>query len=93
VAISGEAKVGATLTADPGSGWAGRAPHVFGYQWVACATVKGKLRCAGLAGQTNSTLVVTRSHVGKRLHVVVVALAADGIGELRESALTDPVRS
>lgn len=92
VTIAGEARVGATLTADPGSGWAGRGPHTFGYQWMACATVKGKLRCSALAGQTAGTLAITRSLVGKRLQVLVVALASDSVGELRESGLTDAVR-
>jgi subtilisin family serine protease len=92
VTITGDAKVGALLTADPGPSWKGRGPHTFGYQWEACATLKGKLECTTLAGQTKSTLAVTRAHVGKRLRVVVVALSADGIGELRDSSTTAAVR-
>jgi hypothetical protein len=92
VAVTGEAKVGATLAANAGSGWKGRGPHVFSYQWEACSTVKGKLRCTSLAGQTEATLVVTRAHLGKQLRVIVIGLASDGIGELRESGLSVAVQ-
>lgn len=92
VAVTGEAKVGATLSAGAGTGWKGRGPHAFGYQWEACSTVKGKLRCTSLAGETEGTLLVTQAHLGKQLRVIVIGLASDGIGELHESGLTGAVQ-
>jgi hypothetical protein len=92
VSIGGSARVGKRLTARLGSGWAGKAPHHFRYQWQSCATVKGKLRCASLKGKTGRTMVVSRAYVGKRLRVLATGVSADGKTQRRTSRTTGAVR-
>jgi uncharacterized repeat protein (TIGR01451 family) len=92
VSIGGSARVGKRLAARPGSGWAGKAPHRFRYQWQSCATVKGKLRCGSLKGKTGRTIVVSRAYVGKRLRVLTTGVSADGKTQRRTSRTTGAVR-
>src|SRR5207245_3891782 len=61
--ISGTAKVGQTMTADPGS-WSGN-PTSFSYQWQRCdADVAA---CSNLVGATSKTYAVPIADLGYRL--------------------------
>ena len=74
--ISGVAKVGEELTADPGT-WSG-APSGFAYQWQRCdvdATV-----CFAVPGATGSTYGVRIGDLGYRMRVRVRASNANGSG-------------
>jgi hypothetical protein len=74
--ISGSARVGDELVADPGS-WTS-APDRFGYQWQRCAT--DGTGCADVTGATGKTYGVRSADVRKRLRVVVTATNAAGSG-------------
>src|SRR5947208_14690935 len=72
--ISGTARQGETLTADPGN-WAND-PTSFSYQWQRCeADGSG---CADIAGSTSKTYTLTASDGDHRLRVLVTASNADG---------------
>jgi hypothetical protein len=72
--ISGTAKVGETLTADPGS-WSG-SPTSYAYQWQRCdADVAA---CSNLVGATGNTYAVPVADLGYRLRVMVAARNAQG---------------
>lgn len=90
--ITGEAKVGRTLTATPGA-WAGVDPPVsYTYQWQRPGEV-----CAGggqcwtdIAGATNATYDVSAHEIGNQLRVRVTATDAQG-ATTAESASTSAV--
>jgi hypothetical protein len=74
--ISGTAKVGQTLTADPGS-WSGN-PTGFTYAWQRCNA--DVVICTPIAGATAKTYGVTSADLGFRLRVRVTAQNAKGSG-------------
>jgi hypothetical protein len=68
--ITGPAKEGSTLTANPGT-WSGTKPMSFQYQWLRCDKFAGN--CATITGATSKTYVLTSSDVGSRIKVLVTA--------------------
>lgn len=91
--ISGNAVVGATLTASRGS-WTG-SPTSYAYQWVRCPTSGGKpdgSDCASIGGATTSAYVAADADSGKRLRVRVTASNADGSATAASNA-TSVVRA
>src|SRR5687767_8859104 len=77
--ISGDARVGSTLTASEGQ-WSG-SPTSFAYQWVRCPASGGNpdgSDCAVIGGATTQAYVVSSADAGSRLRVRVTASNADG---------------
>jgi hypothetical protein len=72
--ISGTAKVGQQLTADPGS-WSG-SPTSFAYQWQRCDA--DVATCFTVVGATGKTYGVQTGDLGYRLRVMVTARNAKG---------------
>lgn len=72
--ISGVAKAGQILTADPGS-WSGN-PTSFTYQWQRCDA--DVATCSAIVGATAKTYTATAGDVGYRLRVQVTAHNAKG---------------
>jgi hypothetical protein len=83
--ISGDATVGSTLTADPGT-WSDPAA-TFTYSWLRCHGGNG---CSAIAGADGTTYVLTDADVGFRIEVAVTATNAGGIGTA-DSNLVGPV--
>jgi len=81
--ISGTAKVGQQLTADPGS-WSGN-PTSFAYQWERCNA--DVVICSNIPGATGKTFGLTGVDLGYRLRVTVTAQNAKG-SATAHSALT-----
>jgi hypothetical protein len=81
--ISGVARDGNTLTADPGS-WSGQPPITYTYQWRRCDTNGGA--CADIAGATAQTYVLAPADVGSTIRVTVTASNADGAGTATSAA-------
>jgi hypothetical protein len=79
--ITGTAKVGATLTANPGA-W-GPAPVAYAYQWKADGTA--------LSGATASTYKPTSATLGKRITVTVTGSKTGYTAASRTSAATAAV--
>jgi hypothetical protein len=71
-AVSGDARVGAVLSASPG-GWA-NAPTGYAYQWEQ----SDGLGWTAVPGAADSTYAVTPADLGRRLRVRVIATNADG---------------
>ena len=81
--VTGTAKAGETLTADPGS-WSG-SPTSFAYQWQRCdADVAA---CFDVTGSTAKTYGVSNADLGYRLRVAVTAKNTKGSGSAN-SAIT-----
>src|SRR5215218_8521725 len=78
--VSGEARVGATLTASAGE-WSGTEPIELAYRWELCSPV-----CADIAGATDPSYVVTQGDVGSRLRVRVTATNVAGIASATSAA-------
>jgi hypothetical protein len=72
--ISGTAKVGQTLTADPGS-WSGN-PTSYAYRWQRCDA--DVVICTDITAATSKTYVVKVADLGYRLRVRVTATNAKG---------------
>ena len=81
--ISGQAAVGSTLTADPGT-WRGSAPISFQYQWQVC-DANGNA-CGNIAGETDKTYKVRAADVGDTLRVRVIASNGDGSNNVTSAA-------
>jgi hypothetical protein len=73
--ISGTAKTGNTLTANPGT-WNGSSPMTFGYRWLICGTA-GEA-CHDIAGATNQTYQLKNDDRGNTARVRVTAANAEG---------------
>ena len=73
--ISGAAKQGEVLTADPGT-WTGTQPITVTYQWRRCDT--NGANCANIIGATSKTYTLTSVDVGNRLRVRVRAANSAG---------------
>jgi hypothetical protein len=80
--ISGSARPGDELVADPGT-WSG-APDRFGYQWQRCGADGNG--CTDVAGATGKTYGVRSADLQSRLRVVVQAANSAGSG----TATSDP---
>jgi hypothetical protein len=66
--VSGVAKQGEVLTADPGT-WTGTQPIAFTYQWLRCDT--NGANCANIIGAASKTYTLTSVDIGNRLRVRV----------------------
>src|SRR5947207_1552875 len=84
--ISGVAKQGEVLTADPGT-WSGTQPITFTYQWRRCDT--SGANCANIIGATSKTYTLTSVDVGNRLRVRV--RAANSAGAANATSLATAV--
>ena len=73
--ISGTAKQGETLTADPGV-WSGTQPIAFSYQWRRCDNTGAN--CANVIGATAKTYKLWSADVGNTLRVRVTASNSAG---------------
>jgi len=73
--INGDASVGSTLTANPGT-WNGSSPMSFQYQWQVCGSTGNN--CHAISGATDKTYVVKAADQGNTLRVHVIASNADG---------------
>ena len=82
--ISGQARVGRTLTATDGT-WTGSAPMNFAYQWLRCGTT-ALGSCIGISGATAKTYAVSAADLDFRLRVRVTATNAWGAGSATSNA-------
>jgi hypothetical protein len=73
--LSGLAREGETLTANPGT-WNGTQPIAITYQWQRCDANGGN--CANVAGATARTLALTAADVGRSVRALVRARNAAG---------------
>jgi hypothetical protein len=80
--ITGQARVGSTLTAENGT-WS-NAPTSFSYQWQRCNT--DGTSCANISGATQKTYTLQAADVDKRVRVVVTATNADGSASANSAA-------
>jgi hypothetical protein len=80
--ISGDATVGSTLTADPGT-WSDPAP-TFTYAWLRC---HGNSGCSTIDGADGTTYLLTRDDVGFRIEVAVTATDAGGASTVDSSPI------
>jgi Phosphoesterase family/Concanavalin A-like lectin/glucanases superfamily len=69
-AISGTARDGQTLSANPGS-WSGTQPISFTYQWRRCDTAGAN--CADVSSATSNSYLLTSNDVGSTIRVRVTA--------------------
>ena len=83
--IDGDAIVGSTLTADPGT-WSDPAA-TFTYAWLRC---DGSGACTTIDGANNATYTLRGNDIGFGIAVTVNAANAGGVGSA-ESAPTAPV--
>ncbi len=81
--VSGTAKTGQTLTANPGS-WVGLAALSYTYQWQRCNREGGG--CANITGATSSTYVLASADAGKSDRVLVAAAEAGANTAMAASA-------
>src|SRR3954454_20870528 len=73
--ITGTAREGATLTADPGT-WTGAQPITYAYEWQSCNATGGS--CAAISGAVAKTYVLTKADAGVSLRVKVTATDSTG---------------
>jgi hypothetical protein len=72
--VSGQARVGRTLTTTNGN-WNGTAPITFTYQWMSC---DNRGSCITIANATSSSYVAKSTDSGRRLKAIVTATNAGG---------------
>jgi hypothetical protein len=90
--ISGQAVVGSTLTAQPGS-WSGTAPITYSYAWKRCTASAG---CMTIVGASSSSYVVASADVGYSILVIVLATNSAGSASATSAGtavVTAPVAS
>ncbi|HZO96335.1 MAG TPA: hypothetical protein VFB42_03090 [Gaiellaceae bacterium] len=73
--VSGDATVGSTLTANPGT-WTGASPISFKYQWLVCDGTGNA--CHNIGGATSQTYKVASGDSGNTLRVSVTASNSSG---------------
>lgn len=73
--ISGTARQGETLTADPGV-WSGTQPLRYTYQWRRCDNTGAS--CANVVGATDNTYKLGSADIGNTLRVRVTATSSAG---------------
>jgi hypothetical protein len=73
--VSGTARDGETLTADPGV-WQGSTPITYAYQWRRCDA--NGANCVDIAGATGQSYALGTADVGSTVRVVVTATNAAG---------------
>jgi hypothetical protein len=73
--VSGNANVGSTLTANPGT-WNGSTPMSFQYQWQVCGANGNS--CHAITGATDNTYVLKSGDAGNTIRVHVIAGNSDG---------------
>lgn len=81
-AITGQALVGQTLTASPGT-WTG-AGITFAYQWLRCDATGGQ--CASITGATTNTYEVASADAGRTLRVQVTATSGSASNAVTSTA-------
>ncbi len=81
--VGGDATVGSTLTADPGS-WSGP-PPTFAYAWQEC---DGDGTCRAIDGATESTYALTAADLGRQIRIEVTATNAGGTGSADSATVT-----
>lgn len=81
--VSGTARQGETLTADPGA-WSGTQPIDFAYQWRRCDG--NGASCSNIIGATNKTYVLGSVDVGNTLRVQVKATNSAGSSSVVSAA-------
>jgi hypothetical protein len=81
--ISGDASVGGTLTANPGS-WNGTGTVTFKYQWLICGTDGNA--CHDITGATSQTYQPSKNDVGNTVRVSVNATDSNGSTQTNSSA-------
>jgi len=87
--VSGTAKIGESLTADPGT-WTG-GPRRFTYQWQRCSSAGSG--CFDIGGATGSIYGVGDADSGHTLRVEVTAHNGSGSSSTAASGTTDVVAS
>ena len=75
--ISGNATVGATLTATTGS-WVGDKPITYSYQWLRCD--KGGNSCSSISGATKDEYKLTQKQLGYTVRIRVTGKNSRGKG-------------
>ena len=83
--ISGDVRVGATLTGLPGT-WAGSPAPSFSYQWMRCT----RSQCSSISGATASSYILVSADQGKGIRLDVAATNSAGTARA-SSATTGPV--
>ena len=73
--ISGTARKGEKLHADPGS-WSGTQPIHFSFRWQRCSA--GGTNCSNISGATDNDYTLTNADVGRTVRVVVTAKNSAG---------------
>jgi hypothetical protein len=73
--ISGTARKGEKLHADPGS-WSGTQPIHFSYRWQRCSA--SGTNCSNIGGATDNDYTLTNADVGRTVRVVVTAKNSAG---------------
>ncbi len=86
--ISGTAREGETLTANPGT-WSGDQPITFAFQWFRCNAQLGD--CQAIPGAISNQYTLTQQDVGRRMLVNVTATNTAGSGSAQAS--TDVVQA
>ena len=84
--ISGTARPGEVLTADPGT-WTGTQTITFAYQWRRCDT--NGANCSNIIGATSKTYTLTSVDLGNKLRVRV--RASNSVGSRSVVSLPTPV--
>lgn len=80
--ISGTARKGQRLHADPGS-WSGSQPMTFDYRWQRCNASGAS--CSNISGATHRDYDLTSADVGNTVRVVVTAKNSAGMGTAASS--------